>query len=227
MEPENLAMDQYVLEQSSDPHPKICFLPTASGDAQSYIDRFYEAFKNLTCDPTHLSLFDAPTANLEAYLLEQDIIYVGGGNTRNMLVLWREWGLDEILHKAWDQGIVLAGVSAGAICWFEEGLTDSIPGKLVPLDCLGYLPGSCCPHYDNEPDRRPIFQRMVADNKLKPGYGIDEGAALHSINEDIFRVVSTRPGVTAYFVEHTNGQIREEPLKYYVLKPIPGEPSDS
>lgn len=227
MEPENLAMDQYILEQGRNPRPKICFLPTASGDAKSYINRFYEAFKNLNCEPTHLSLFDAPTANLESYLLEQDIIYVGGGNTRNMLVLWREWGLDEILRKAWAQGVVLAGVSAGAICWFEEGLSDSVPGKLLPLECLGYLPGSCSPHYDHETDRRPAFHRLVGDQKLKPGYGIDAGAALHSINSDIHRVVSTRPGATAYFVDIVNGKVHEEPLKYYVLKPIPAEASDS
>lgn len=227
MEPENLAMDHYVLEQSRSPHPKICFLPTASGDAQSYVERFYATFKPLDCEPSHLSLFDVHTSNLDKYLLEQDIIYVGGGNTRNMLVLWREWGLDEILHAAWEQGVVLAGVSAGAICWFEQGLTDSVPGKLLPLECLGYLPGSCSPHYDNEADRRPIFKQLIATGHLKPGYGIDDGAALHSINGDIHRVVSTRPGATAHFVEANNGQVREEPLKYYVLKTIPAKESTS
>ena len=137
MEPENLSLDRYVLSATGQPKPKACFLPTASGDAQSYIDRFNDSFSSLPCTPTHLSLFKPPTTDLRSFVLEHNVIYVGGGNTRNLLVLWREWGLDEILREAWRLGVVLAGLSAGSLCWFEEGVSDSVKaGELHPISCL-------------------------------------------------------------------------------------------
>lgn len=138
MEPENPLLDIYILNQAEASRPKICFLPTASGDAQNYIDRFYQAFEKQNCEPSHLSLFQPHTRNFQTYLLDRDIIFVGGGNTRNLLVLWKEWGLDEILHKAYQKGIVLSGISAGSLCWFEEGLTDSYGNELETLVCLGF-----------------------------------------------------------------------------------------
>lgn len=146
MDANNLVLDHYVCEQSGKAHPSVCFLPQASGEAPNYIINFYKAFTTLEAKPSHLSLFRPPTSDLESFILDKDIIYVGGGNTKSMLALWREWELDIILRKAWEQGVVLAGLSAGAICWFEQGSTDSIPGRLSALDCLGYLPGSYCPH---------------------------------------------------------------------------------
>ncbi len=125
MEPENSLLDKYILQQSMKKNPKICFLATASGDSENYISRFYHFFEKQDCQPSHLSLFNPSTRNIESFLLDKDIIYVGGGNTKNLLVLWKEWGLDTILKKAWEQGIILAGISAGSICWFEEGVTDS------------------------------------------------------------------------------------------------------
>ncbi len=127
MEPDNPLLDNYILEQCERDNPKICFIGTASGDAQSYIDRFYAAFESKPCRPSHLSLFKGHTHLLEAFVLEQDIFFVGGGNTRNLLVLWKEWGLDVMISKAYRRGAILSGVSAGSICWFEQGLTDSIP----------------------------------------------------------------------------------------------------
>ena len=180
MEPDNLALDRYILEQAGKDRPKVCFLPTASGDAQDYIVRFYAAFTTLDCRPSHLALIHPSTADLEDFILEKDILYVGGGNTRSMLAIWRGWGVAEILRKAWLGEILLAGISAGAICWFEQGITDSVPGRLSKMDCLGFLPGSCCPHYDGEAERRPTFHRMLAGNQILPGYGIDDGAALIS-----------------------------------------------
>ena len=140
MEPDNLALDRYVLEQTDKSLPEVCFLPTASGDADSYLVKFYAAFAQLTCKPSHLSLFRLPAADLASFVFEKDVIYVGGGNTRSMLGLWREWGLDEILREAWNRGVVLAGLSVGAICWFEQGVTNSVPGRTETLTCLGLLP---------------------------------------------------------------------------------------
>ena len=155
MEPDNLALDRYVLQQAQKPVPSVCFLPTASADSESYCMRFLTAFSTFECHPSYMSLFKLPTRDVEGFLLSKEVIYVGGGNTKSMLALWREWGLDVILRKAWEQGVVLAGLSAGAICWFEQGVTDSIPGDLTALPCLGLLAGSCCPHYDGEAERRP------------------------------------------------------------------------
>ena len=137
MEPENPLLDLYILEQAQAQRPKICFVGTASGDSAGYIERFYTAYKTLLCEPSHLSLFKLPEGDLEEFVLDKDIIYVGGGNTRSMLALWREWGMDDILRKAYDRGIVLAGLSAGSICWFEQGVTDSVTGHLGPIQGLG------------------------------------------------------------------------------------------
>src|SRR5262245_2380311 len=163
MEPDNLALDRYVLEQTRKPRPRVCFVPTASGDSLDYINRFYASFQTLDCEPSYLAVFSGPTGSWRDYILEQDVIYVGGGTTRNLLAVWREWGLDEILREAWARGIVLTGISAGSICWFEDGITHSIPGSLTPLRCLGFLKGSNCPHYDGEADRRPAFHRLLRE----------------------------------------------------------------
>ena len=213
MEPDNLLLDRYVLSAAAVPQPRVCFVGTASGDAQSFLDRFYTAFGTLECRATHLSLFKPPTADLRSYVFEQDVIYVGGGNTRALLVLWREWGLDAILRAAWLSGIVMAGISAGSICWFEQGLSDSvIPNALAPLNCLGFLAGSNCPHYDGEADRRPVYQRCVREGTLKAGYAADDGAALHFIGTDLQAVVSSRQSARAYSVRWTGAEIEEAAL---------------
>ncbi|HTE19027.1 MAG TPA: peptidase E [Armatimonadota bacterium] len=220
MEPDNLALDEYVLRQSGKPAPRVCFLPTASGDAESYSLKFYAAMTKLDCRPSHLSLFKPPTADLESFLLEKDVVYVGGGNTKSMLALWREWGLDGILRRAWEQGVVLAGVSAGAICWFEAGVTDSVPGELRPLACLGFLPGSCCPHYDGEAERRPSYRRLVAAGQIGTGYAADDGAALHFVDGALHAVVSSRPDARAYRVEQAGSEAAEQPLEPRLLPQI-------
>lgn len=212
MEPENPLLDLYILQQSSSNNPKVCFLPTASGDADGYIQRFYKAFGEHTCEPSHLSLFNPPTTDLEDYVLSKDIMYVGGGNTRNLLVLWKEWGLDAILKKAWEQGIILAGLSAGSICWFEEGVTDSIPGELTGLTCLGFLPGSNCPHYDGEQDRRPSYHRLMQAGKVGDGIAADDGVGIHYLDQDIHRVISSRQHARAYCIESRGGIITENEL---------------
>ena len=211
MEPENLTLDRYVLAQARRPEPTVTFVPTASGDADSYIVRFYTAFAGLPCRPSHLPLFRR-TPDLRTYVLTQDVIYVGGGNTKSMLAVWRDWDLPALLREAWVSGIVLAGISAGAICWFEQGVTDSVAGALRPLQCLGFLPGSCCPHYDGEAARRPTFHQLLYTGEITPGFAIDDGAAMHFVDTDVHRVVASRRGATAYRVQLRDGTVHEEPL---------------
>jgi dipeptidase E len=208
-EPENPLLDRYILSLSSKPRPKICFIPTASGDSDGYIARFHEAFNKMACEPIHLSLFRGPTATLESYLSDVDIIYVGGGNTRNLMVLWREWGLDAVLKKAWERGVILAGISAGSLCWFEQGVTDSIPGSLTAINCLGFLPGSNCVHYDGEANRRPSYHGLVSKKLLQPGLAAEDGVALHFQNQQLLRVVTSRPNRKAYRVTLSGGNVEE------------------
>lgn len=210
MEPENPLLDLYILRQADSRTPKVCFVPTASGDAENYISRFYNAFENHECSPSHLSLFRPPTRDLEDYVMDKDIIYVGGGNTKNLLALWKEWGLDAIMRKAWQDGKIMAGVSAGSICWFEEGVTDSFGSGLQPLKTLGFLKGSNCPHYDGEKDRRPSYQEFVGCGRMAAGYAADDGAALHYIDEQLIKAVSSRPEAKAYHVWESGGKVQEE-----------------
>ncbi len=197
-EPENLLLDRYILKQAGKASPRVCFVPTASGDSADYIARFYQAFQTLDCEPSHLSVYDGPTGDWRDYVLSKDVIYVGGGNTRNLLTLWRDWTLDRIMREAWEQGIVMTGTSAGSICWFEDGLTDSIPGTLAPLQCLGLLKGSNCPHYDSESQRRSSYQQFVGSGQISPGIACDDGVALHFVNDNLHRVVSSRLSARAY-----------------------------
>ncbi|WP_394542827.1 peptidase E (plasmid) [Priestia aryabhattai] len=217
MEPENLLLDQYILSQAKKESPKVCFVPTASGDQDNYIERFYKTFNKMECKPSHLSLFEPNFVDLEKYVLEQDIIYVGGGNTRNMLLLWREWGLDKVLRIAYENGIILAGLSAGSICWFEEGLTDPLNGALFKLDCLGFLKGSNCPHYDGENKRRPSYHRLISNGEMREGYAMDDGVALHFIDESLFKAVSSRIKAKGYFVNSKECEVIETDIKTIYL----------
>lgn len=192
------ALDRYFLEATGRRNPRICFVGTASGDAESARCKFYEAMAALDCRATHLSLIQPPTADLASFVLEQDAIYVGGGNTRSLLALWREWNLDVALRAAYERGVVVGGISAGMICWFACGITDSIPGTLSPLPCLAWLPGTACPHYDGEAERRPSFHRLLAEGRVPPGYAADDGAALHFVDEELAHVVASRPKAAAY-----------------------------
>jgi dipeptidase E len=209
MEPENPFLDQYILNQSKSARPKVCFISTASGDSEGYIQRFYEAFNNHKCYPSHLSLFKNTPNDIEDFILDKDILYVGGGNTRNLLVLWREWGVDKYIRKAWENNVILSGLSAGSICWFEEGVTDSIPGELTRLECLGFLKGSNCPHYDGEADRRPSYHRLLKQNEISNGIAMDDGVAVHYQDEQIFKVISSRSLAKAYQVTYMDNQVTE------------------
>src|SRR5262245_17657871 len=207
-----LALDRYVISQARSKEPAVCFVPTANGDADASLLRFYTIFSQLPCRLSHLVFFRRTPADLRSYLLRQDVIYVGGGNTRSMLAVWREWGLPEILREAWESGIVLAGRSAGAICWFEQGVTDSVADVLLPLDCLGFLPGSCCPHYDGEADRRPSYHRLLRAKKIMSGIAIDDGVGVHFRGTKPYRVVTPREKAGAYQVEVMGNAAQEELL---------------
>ncbi|MFD3446197.1 Type 1 glutamine amidotransferase-like domain-containing protein [Microbacteriaceae bacterium 4G12] len=214
MEPDNPLLDRYILQQVKKKRPKICFLPTASGDAAGYIERFYRFFEQEECEPTHLSLLKPIMSEEEMkdFLLAQDIIYVGGGNTRNMLALWREWGIDQVLREAWENNIILAGISAGAICWFEQAVTDSNPRELTVISGLGLLKGSSCPHFDGEIERRPSYYRLLREGTVTNGVALDDGAALHFVGTNVYRAVSSRPQATAYCIEVNGSDIVEKPF---------------
>ena len=212
MEPGNPLLDQYVLDQARRKRPRICFLPHATDGAERYALNFFNAFTKLNAQPAYLSLFTPHTADLEGFLLYQDVIYVGGGNTKSMLALWREWGLDAILRKAYQQGTVLAGISAGANCWFQECSTDSIPGPYTVLPCLGLLKGSFCPHYDGETERRQSLHRLMKENKVLPGYAADNSAALHMVDEVLHACVGSVPGAKVYQVRKKGVSVVEEAL---------------
>jgi dipeptidase E len=203
-------LDEYILKQARIDTPVVTFIATASGDSDNYIRRFYTAFCELRCQPRHISLF-SPVADLERRLLRSDVVYVGGGNTRSMLAVWREWDVIASLKKCWEQGVVLAGVSAGAICWFTQGVTDS-GGELDAIECLGLLDGSCCPHYDNELCRRHGYHDLLKAGRIVNGYGVSDGAALHFVDGELRRVVASQAAATAYRVGMQNGAIEESAL---------------
>lgn len=212
MEPDNPLLDKYILKQTGKRNPKVCFVGTASGDAEGYILKFYTSFLKLSCTPTHLSLFNPPAKDLESFILGQDVIYVGGGNTKSLLALWKEWGLDVHLRAAWESGVVLAGISAGSICWFEEGLSDFLPGELNRLRCLGFLKGSNCPHYDGEENRRPAYHRLILGGEMSEGVAADDGVALHYVETGLEKAVSSRPDAKAYSVRRNSGRVEEEAI---------------
>jgi len=214
------ALDAFILERTGKARPKVCFLPTASGDSASYVARFYRAFSRLDCIPTDLTIIESALPRQPAtpydfaeFLDDQDVIYASGGNTANALAIWRVQELSSELRKAWERGAILCGVSAGMVCWFENAVTDSF-GSLDPLDDgLGILPGSACPHYDNDTRRRPTYHRLIKDNDLPAGYAADDGAALVFDGTTLAEVISERPNATAYRVElDASGAVVEQRL---------------
>ena len=201
----------YLLELTGRPDPKVCLVPTASGDAATMVVRFYETFPSRRCRPTHVELFGVPPPDLRGIVLDQDLVWVGGGNTANMHAVWRLHELDEAMREAWEAGLVLAGWSAGAICWYEAGVTDSFRAELDGLDCLGFLPGSACPHYDGEEARRPAYHRLVREG-FPAGVAADDGVGLRYEGTELADVVTMRREGRAYRVERVGGEVVEIPL---------------
>ena len=223
MEPENPLLDDFILSLSAKQPAKICFVPTASADSANYLVRFYRAFSGKAI-PTDLTLFDPPslprrparTSELAEFVAAQDIIFVGGGNTANLLAMWRVHGLDKILREAWLKGKILSGISAGMLCWFQGGVTDSFGGAEALHDGLGLIDATACPHFDGQAERRPTYHRLVQDG-LGWGYGVDDYAALHFKGTELVDVVASRAGATAYRVEIADDQIVETPLQARLL----------
>ena len=203
-------IEQYILDQAQTNTPNICFIPTATGDTDPYIVNYYSVFSKLECNPTHISFFKR-TIDLKEHILNQDVIFVGGGNTKSMLAVWRDWGLDTILKEAYNQGCVMSGVSAGAICWFEKGLTDSWADQLRMIPCMNFIPGSCAPHYDEEPERRPATKKLLEDGSIEFMYGIEGGSALHFKNEKPELVIRFSKNKKPYKVTLENNSIKELP----------------
>jgi len=193
----------YALRLTGRPEPKICVLNTAAGDDPRWTLHMYDRFAGQPVRLSHLALFPMPSvADPEDLLLSQDVIFVGGGSVANMLAVWRVHGLDQIMRKAWQAGIVLAGSSAGGICWFEGGTTDSFGPELRAFtDGLGLLAGSYCPHYDSEPGRRPLYHKLIADGTLAAGIACDDGVAAHFTDDELIELIADRPGASGYRVE--------------------------
>ena len=210
MEPDNLVLDEFVLQIARSDIPRVCFIPTASGDNDNYTRRFYQSFTTLNCKPCHLSLFQPPTDDLLGFICEQDVIYVGGGNTRNMLLIWRDWSVDKFLRQALEEGTVLTGLSAGSICWFEEATTDSFAPihsqRVDSMECLGFLQGSHCPYYDSE-NRRAFYHKEILAGTMSDGFATEVGTALHFTNGTFSEAISSRGNANAYRVEKGNEEI--------------------
>ena len=192
------ALLAHALSLTGRERPRVAFVPTATGDADAPIVAFYERCAGLG-ELTHLKFQPWPPAGLREVALAQDAIFVGGGSTANMLAVWRVHGFDRILREAWEAGVVLFGWSAGMICWFEAGVTDSFGPQLAGMDCLGFLPGSACPHYDGEELRRPRYRELI-DDGFPDGVAADDGVGIHYVGREIAEVVTCRPGAAAYRV---------------------------
>ena len=208
-------LDRYVVDLVDRPRPRVCFLPTATSSAPTYVMRFVEAFPSSSFEPSFLDLFDRTVSDLDGFLADQDVIYVGGGNTANLLAVWRAHGLDRALAAAWEAGVVLCGMSAGANCWFEGSTTDSfLLGNADALpDGLGLLPGSFCPHYHGEPERRPSYRALVASGALPSGIACDDFAAAHFVGTELHETVASRAGAQAYRVARGDDGASEEPVE--------------
>ena len=204
-------IEKYILEQSKKETPNICFIPTATGDDESYKVSYYATFSKLNCNPTHLDFFKR-TPNLEKIIMKNDIIFVGGGNTKSMLAVWRDWGLDIILKEAYESGVIMSGVSAGAICWFQRGITDSWANKLNIIDCLSFTKGNCCPHYDEEAERKPSLSNFILNEQINECFAIEGGCALHIKNDAVFKAVSFKEEKNSFLVKKEDGKIIENVL---------------
>jgi dipeptidase E len=224
MEAGNPLLDDYVLGLAPSARPRICFLPSASGDADHYIVRFYRAFPASRCEPSHISLFrrEQGSLDLRSHLLSQDIIYVGGGSVVSLLGVWRAHGIDEILREAWEAGIVLCGLSAGSLCWFAESVTG-FHGEPAAVEGLGILPWSNCVHFEADGPRRDAYRRCLRDG-MRPGYAAEDGAALHFEGPHLARAVASRPQARGWRLERRGEGVMEMRLATTYLGAEPVAP---
>jgi dipeptidase E len=213
MERDNTLLDDYVLSLTGKKRPRVCFLPTASGDADHYIVRFYRAFDSTRCEPSHVSLFrrDGGAPDIHQHILSSDLVYVGGGSVISLLGAWRAHGLDTTLRLAWEQGTVMCGVSAGSLCWFDSALS-AFHGAPQLVEGLGLLPHSNCVHFDCERDREGAFRQHLLDG-MCAGYAAEDGSALHFAGEKLAGVATSRPKAKAYRMRRTEaGRVERRAL---------------
>ena len=201
-------IEQYILDQTGKEKPNICFIPTATGDNEAYKVNYYSTFSKLDCNPIHLDFFKR-TPDLEQLIHQQDAIFVGGGNTKSMLAVWKDWNLDKLLKEAYEKGVVMSGVSAGANCWFERAVVDSWEEDLRVIDCMGFIKGICCPHYDEEPQRRPAVKTFLEDGIIDSCYSVEGNCALHIKNDDEYLSVDFGKEKNAYIVSIDDGKVKE------------------
>ena len=201
-------IEQYILDQTGKEKPNICFIPTATGDNEAYKVNYYSTFSKLDCNPIHLDFFKR-TPDLEQLIPQQDAIFVGGGNTKSMLAVWKDWNLDKLLKDAYEKGAVMSGVSAGANCWFERAVVDSWEEDLRVIDCMGFVKGNCCPHYDEEPQRRPAVKKFLEDGIVDSFYTVEGNCALHIKNDDEYLSVDFGKEKNAYIVSIDDDKVKE------------------
>ncbi len=187
-------LERYILELTGGELPRVCLLATASGDSDWLVARFYEAFSEAHCRPSHLSLFHAHPSGIEQRLLAQDVIYVGGGSSANLMTIWSVHGVGAIMRRAWERGVVLSGVSAGGICWFASGLTNSVGPGFAPVAGLGLLEGGFCPHADSDPERLVVLRRLIEAGSMPATFAVDDGAAIHVAEGAEPRLISAVAG---------------------------------
>jgi len=221
-------IDTYIRELAGVPRPRVCFIPTASGDLPTHIENFYRVYEQLDCEASHLTFFRQadrnaiPLTELASKLMDQDVIFVGGGNTKSALAVWREWGVDEVLRRAWEHGVLLAGMSAGAICWFQKGFTDSFGNPHYrPLPCLGLLDGACSVHHSGDPARASALHDALLDGGLSSTVAIDDFAAILYEGDAIRQCVSWRANATAHRLFVEDGLVCEVSFESLSLSKTP------
>ncbi len=214
--PNHRKIEKYILELTGKEKPNIVFFPTASAENQDYIIKFYKCFTKMSCELNHVTFLQR-TPRLDSIINKADVIYVGGGNTKSMLAVWQEWKLDKLLLKSYNNGKILCGVSAGAICWFEQGITDSWASNLNVMDCLGFLPEMACPHYQEEKDRKPDVHKMLKQGKCGPGWAIDGGAAIHFKNGKYYKSIQFYSDSYVHYVSIKNGVVNEDKKEMYLI----------
>ncbi|WP_281989997.1 peptidase E [Aquimarina aggregata] len=212
---------KYTAELTNKKKPKICFLPTATGDSEYYINYWYELCSGLEVEPKVMKVWINSTTQKESFeevLMSMDAIIVGGGNTLNMLAIWKAQEIDLALKKAYDKGIIIAGGSAGSLCWFKAGTTDSRPKELTIVKGLGFLDYSHCPHYHSEKTRRPLYHKNILEKKLANGYACDDKSGIVFLNGKLSKSVSLDSESFSYYVHQKNGEIIEEKLIPEILE---------
>jgi peptidase E len=208
---QDLKLEKFLLSLSDVKNPKIAFLPQASNESRDYILKFYQSFLSLGAQPSWVSLFGRVEPGWKELLLSQDIIYVGGGNTRSMLALWREWGVDQVLRQAYDKGIILSGLSAGMLCWFQEGITDSV-WPLGVVQGLNLIETSACPHFDTETERQSFYSNSVANGSVIPGYALYDDTGALFVDGEFLKAVKTKAGKKAKFIDRDGIKVLETEL---------------